>query len=297
MTPLLLFAAVGIIATIAFLFRQTAAAAIERSVDGRHPRGPDGITHGAEAITLEGGSRAVLLLHGFGDTPQSMRALAEHLHERGWTVRVPLLPGHGRVLRAFARSRAVEWIATARSALAELRGEGRTVALVGQSVGGALAVLIAAEANDVPAAVLLAPYLTMPPGLARLARYHRIVWLAARYLNSRAEGSIRDPEARGRSLGYGVTPARSLGELGLVTWMAWVAAPRVRTPTLVVQSRDDPRIQAHDAERSFQRLGTSEKELLWTKGNGHVISVDSGRDEVFAQTVSWLERLVVSRRD
>jgi len=40
-------------------------------------------------------SVGVLLLHGFTGSPASMRPWGEALADRGWTVRVPRLPGHG----------------------------------------------------------------------------------------------------------------------------------------------------------------------------------------------------------
>ena len=40
-------------------------------------------------------SVGVLLVHGYTGSPASMRPWAEYLNQRGFTVRVPLLPGHG----------------------------------------------------------------------------------------------------------------------------------------------------------------------------------------------------------
>ena len=75
-----------------------------------------GIVQGAAGFTLRASAddrvsrRAVLLLHGFNDTAQSMAYLAATLRARGYTVRVPLLPGHGRDLATMAHaSRAARW--------------------------------------------------------------------------------------------------------------------------------------------------------------------------------------------
>ena len=50
---------------------------------------------GAEPYRHEGGEVGVLLCHGFTGSPQSLRPWAEYLAERGLTVSLPLLPGHG----------------------------------------------------------------------------------------------------------------------------------------------------------------------------------------------------------
>src|SRR5262245_20127159 len=64
--------------------------------------GADGIVVGGEGFVLSrGGAPAVLLLHGAGDTPQTLRYLADALFARGFHVTAPLLPRHGRLLRDF----------------------------------------------------------------------------------------------------------------------------------------------------------------------------------------------------
>jgi carboxylesterase len=269
----------------------------ERLVQARFERGGDGVIRGAEPIALDGPGPCVLMLHGFGDTPQSLRRLAIHLHATlGCTVRVPLLPGHGRDLRAFARAGAADWLATARDAFAALRARAPGVAVIGQSMGGALAVRLAVERDDVTALVLLAPYLRMMPRVEGLARHHRLASLVTAYVQARAEGSIRDPRERAESLGYGLTPLKSLAELRGMTEAAWAALPLVRVPTLMVQSRDDNRIRADDAERAFERLGADPRVLEWTEGNGHVLSVDIGCEMVYERVVEWLERFAAPRR-
>ena len=243
---------------------------------------------GAAPIALDGGSKGVLLLHGFGDTPQSLSALATQLHARGWAVRVPLLHGHGASLRAFTGARGHEWLTGARTALDELRDHASHVAIVGQSMGGALATILAAD-DGVETLVLLAPYLTLPRRAARIGRFHRVVSPFVPYLLSRSESSILDPEARRKALGRGITTPRLLHELSLVVQRARAALPRVAAPTLVIHSRHDPRVTMAHAEAAFASLGSGEKTLEWVERSGHVISVDFDRELVAQHVIDWLE--------
>src|SRR5438067_10522655 len=88
----------------------------------RRRLGPGGIVIGGEGFVLERrGGPAVLLLHGAGDTPQTLRYLAEHLYAKGFQVAAPLLPGHGRSVREFARTNADAITGAARAGYAELR--------------------------------------------------------------------------------------------------------------------------------------------------------------------------------
>jgi len=247
------------------------------------------VRKGAETIDLqEEGSHGVLLLHGFGDTPQTLALLARRLHKAGYGVLVPLLPGHGRTMNAFTRSRANEWIDAARSSFFEMRDRSAGVSVVGLSMGGAIAVLLAAEARDISALVLLAPYLGMPRVLRLAAATHWAWGRLAGELNGRSPRSIHDPIEREKNLAYGAVTGRALFELSRVMTRARKALPQVTAPTLIVQSREDPRVSPDIAEYALEKLGAKEKRLVWTEGAGHIITVDYGRERVFSEAEKWL---------
>src|SRR5947199_3869069 len=170
------------------------------AIDGA---GKASVIRGAQTIDLqEEGSPGVLLLHGFGDTPQTLALLARHLHKCGYSLYAPLLPGHGRDMAAFRRTGADEWINAARAAYAQMRSRHDHVSIVGLSMGGALATIVASEQTDIPALVPIAPYLGMPR-LLRLAALTQRLWgRFAGELNSRDPRSIRDPIEREKNLAY-----------------------------------------------------------------------------------------------
>ena len=287
MTGLIALLVVG---AAVFFARTRATTRARQTVGARLTPGPDGIVTGASPIDLPADGRyGLLLLHGFGDTPQTLRYLADHLHAQGWAVRAPLLPGHGRTLDAFASSRADQWVDYAREELVKLRARYESVAIVGLSMGGALATILAADARDVRALVLLAPYLSMPTRLRRAASVHRTLTVLFPFLRGGGDRSIRDPNEAARNLAYGFATPRLVYELRRVVDRARAAAPAVSTPTLVVQSRQDNRIPPDAAERSFNLFRAPDRRLLWTEGNGHIITVDYGRQAVFAAVADWLE--------
>ena len=143
-------------------WRRRQAAKWETAVATRLPLGPDGVVRGAGPIAREAaGDRAALVLHGFGDTPESVATVAHALYAAGWTVHAPLLAGHGRDLPTFARSRAEDWLATARAAYATVRGRRARVAIVAQSMGAALAAVLLLKLVAVLAACALVAALTI----------------------------------------------------------------------------------------------------------------------------------------
>lgn len=291
----MLIAALALVVLGALALRQRRARIMRDITTSHRTLGPDGVVIGGDSFTLERpGAPAVLLLHGGGDTPQTMRYLGDALHARGFHVEAPLLPGHGRTLDEFARVTADDLTTAARESYDGLRRSHGTVALAGLSMGGALAVQLAAEHPDIPALVLLAPYLAMPARVLRAARW---AWAWGPFLTAVRSGdgrSIRDPVERDRGLAYGVFTPAALRALRETVRRANDALAGVHSPTLVINSRGDNRIHATDAQRAFDRLGAPEKRLEWISGAGHVITVDYGRDAVIAATADWIERWIRS---
>jgi carboxylesterase len=246
------------------------------------------IIKGAETIDLqEEGSPGVLLLHGFGDTPQTLALLAHNLHKAGFSVLAPLLPGHGRSMRDFGRSTADDWIDAAAQSLTGMQRRGGATSIVGLSMGGALAVALAARTN-VPALVLIAPYLGMPLYLRLAAGTHWVWSRAAGDINARNPRSIRDAIEREKNLAYGAVTGRALFQLWRVVRRARKALPSVTAPTLIIQSREDPRVSTRVAESALELLGAEEKRLVLTEGAGHIITVDYGRARVLSEVERWL---------
>jgi len=313
-----LAAAIVAVLVAGVALRAIAKRAFERRVLARLPVGRDGVIPGAEAIDLRStlpGAPAALLLHGFGDTPQTLRYLATSLHDQGWSVRAPLLPGHGRTIAAWARTGAADWLACAREELEALRRTSDTVALVGLSMGAALATLVGVEAQaserttpsigregeaapsagTVRCLVLLAPYFVLPGWIRWAAAGHRIVNALMPYFNAQGDVSILDPAERLRSLAYGATTPRLVHELGKIGRQAWAALPDITLPTLLVQSHADNRTAPAVAEGAMARITAAEKRLVWIDEGGHVITVDRGHAAVAACVDEWLDAHAPSR--
>src|SRR5260370_6287633 len=107
----------------------------------------------------EGGSQgSVLLFHGISANKKIMSYLARGFAEQGLRVYVPDLPGHGRTPGPFSPARAEQCgEAILRELLARGMVDANRTILAGHSMGGAIAVRIAAR---VPVAGLFA---TSPP--------------------------------------------------------------------------------------------------------------------------------------
>lgn len=99
---------------------------------------------GAQAYFHERGETAVLVLHGWGATAESMRFLAGGLAAENHSVLAPTLPGHGVSHLEMHKVGPSEWIECARAALDLLRSRYARIYVLGVSMGGALALQLGA---------------------------------------------------------------------------------------------------------------------------------------------------------
>jgi len=267
-----------------------AARRLEIEYVSRYPDGTGGVVGGAEGFFLEGtNGRRLLMLHGSGDSPQSLRYLAERLNAAGYAVHVPLLPGHGRSPRAFAAATARDYHLAALGALSELTASDGWIAVVGLSMGGALAARLAAESTRVQALVLLAPYFTPPSGV-RTARALSWFWSPLMpYVRGGGEESVHDPVARDASRAYGTFSAGALSALVDTAAAGRRAVPRLRLPTLIINSERDNRIPRALAQTAVNAF-TVPVEAHWLDGCGHVITVDYCKDAVADLVLAFLAR-------
>lgn len=277
-------------AAMVAVWRRGVARRFEVADEARRPRDASGIVLGAEEIRLRGTSgAAVLVLHGFNDTPQSMQYLATRLHAHGYTVHVPRLPGHGCALPELARNaRAGLWREAVASAYVALRADHRVVFVCGQSMGGALAVSLAAAHPDLPALALLAPFIGLE---SRFRRQFRLARLSpAPYLvSSGGERSIHDPVARRAALGPGIVTAPALQALGRVALEAERLIGGLTVPTLYVQSVHDNRVGKDAASAHFSAIKAEDKQFVWLDGSGHIISADYEKERVASLVIGWFD--------
>ena len=278
--------AVALLGVAGRWYRRSLSAAL----DARFERRSDGIIRGAEPIARKGYNRAaILLVHGSGDTPQTMRHLALAFHKRGYSVAAPLLPGHGRDLVSFDTHDANAWFDEVARQFDALRSSHDWVGVIGLSMGGALSARLAAETQRVDALILASPYLSMPVIGDLVARTAAVWGTLFPVIRTASELSVLDPDARKVSLGYGAMTHRSIRALRLTAARGYAALPAISAPTLVMQSTRDNRISTAATQRAFEQIGAREKKLEWIEGAGHVITVDYGWQRVVARSIEWME--------
>jgi len=213
---------------------------------------------------------AALCLHGLTGTPYEVRPLGEALAARGIRAFGPRLPGHGETPASLARRTHGEWLDAVREHVAWLRERHERVFGVGLSMGGALALVLAAEARVDAVAVVGVPLRLRQPVAALVPLLQRI----APFPRKRMGSDIRDAEARGRHPGYDVMPLAAVRELQRLQRHLRRVLRDVRAPALVAHGVHDRTARPADAEEIHAKIASVEKQLLFLENSAHVVPVD-----------------------
>jgi carboxylesterase len=234
------------------------------------------------------GTRGALLIHGFASTPPELRLLGEVLAERGFRCHAPSLPGHGTTPQELARTCWQDWAKHVQHAFDDLSRQCADVVVVGQSMGGTLALHLAAHDHRVRAVATLAapiwlsgPLPPLLPVLKRVIRWH----------HTGDDIDLWNPGAVEELHSYGIRPTRSIDELRRVCAVVRKELAEIRAPVMVLHGERDRTIDPRCAREIARRLvGSEAVHLQMLPRSGHAISVDVDRDTVNADVVQWFER-------
>lgn len=246
----------------------------------------------AASGTVRGGC---LLLHGLTSSVATVDGLVPHLVARGIPYRLPVLRGHGGAPGDLAGVTWRDWYADARAALEDLLHECDRAVVVGLSMGGVVALHLAAERNEqICGVVAIAPALRLvgtPVEQARLA----CLALAGRQMSANPLNAYQDPELAARSTNYPTAPARAI--LSLVGYGRKVArlVPHVRAPLLVLYSPNDRIADPRAARSLFARAGTPapRKQLVAFPNSGHEMLLDREAPSVIAAVMRFVDGRVL----
>lgn len=237
----------------------------------------------AEPFSADGGQIGVVLSHGFTGTPASLRPWAQHLADAGYSVRLPLLPGHGATWRETNRSRWPQWYETVEASYRELASRCDKVFAMGLSMGGTLVTRLAELYPDsIAGLVLVNPAYGTRRIDAKFAPY--ISWA----VKSRPPigGDIKKPgiaEPAGDR-----TPVVAFASV-LKLWKVTAAdLPKLRAPVLMYRSRHDHVVD--DLSGQLLKAGavnTTVREIV-LEDSYHVATLDNDAPTIFAGSVEFV---------
>lgn len=196
----------------------------------------------------------VLCLHGLGGTGATMWPLVAHLGSYGHQVLAPTLPGHGSRPDDLLDVGWDDWLGVALEWPADV--------VVGQSMGGALALAVAA-AGACRGVVAINPVPPDPDALDGLE-----------WRTSRGQQWVDDVGVFPGEVAYSRLPISAL--VAMAAGVLSIDLSAVTQPALLVSSTDDEVVDPASAAPIAAAIGTSARRLM-LPGGGHAATLGPQR--------------------
>jgi alpha-beta hydrolase superfamily lysophospholipase len=244
-------------------------------------RDADGVCEGCREFEVGTGPDALLLIHGFGDTPAAFRKLAPALAEGGFTCRAMRLPGFGEPVHG-TRACRMAWLQAIEREVAALRARHRSVWIVAHSLGCTLSIeYIANHPEAVDGLVFLTPLIEVSrrraplkvPGYAWFLLGQSVLRFTQVFENFYPVNS-HGAEAREHSTRTPFVHRSVYRELFECVKNIRGGAGAVRCPLLVLLSPRDRVICNRAAVRFFSACASRRKDLRFLHNAGHAMPVD-----------------------
>lgn len=227
----------------------------------------------------KGNPTGILLIHGFTATTAEVRPAAEKLHEIGYTVAGPLLPGHGTAPEDLNRVSWQMWMEKVKQFYENLLRECEQVFVVAESMGTLLALELAVQHPEIKGLCLFAPAIKVPK-----LWLSRLIQPFVDHLNKNAADDGLPWK------GYNVYPVGGAVEMLNLQKRVRKDLDKITQPTLVFTGEYDRSISSDAAEIVMKGLGSEYKELVHMPESPHCILLDHELDQAVEEIDAFIHR-------
>jgi len=234
----------------------------------------------------------IVLVHGFTGSPASMRPWGEYLNSKGYTVRVPLLPGHGTKVEDLNTVKWQEWPAKVIFEIEQISQSCDKIILIGLSMGASTILNVTASmANEdinhkkIAGMILVNPMIHVrgvPAELAYfLSRFQR--------LRKSVGDDIKRPGIT--EWGYDALPTRGVHQLLRMLRITRRNLPAIKIPLQLFHSVSDHTLPVSNTEIVLKEIGSVEKNRIELMNSYHVATMDYDQELIFHNSLTFIESL------
>lgn len=225
----------------------------------------------------------VAVCHGFTGSPVSMQGWSDYLANEGFAVNMPLLAGHGTTWQELSKTPWEHWYRDFEASYLELAARCDTVFVAGMSMGGALALRVAAL-HPVAGVAVVNPGLTFSDPRAKYSGL--LKWLLK---SVPAIGDdIKMPGVTEEA--YTRTPIAAVHELSQLFADTTAKLPKITAPTLVFRSTVDHVVPDSSISVLKENLTHAELQLVTLENSYHVATMDNDAPLIFSQSADFFRR-------
>jgi carboxylesterase len=228
----------------------------------------------------------VLLSHGFTGSPASMTPWGQYLAEQGYAVAVPRLPGHGTSWQDMNRTGYADWYAELEREFETLKARTDLVFVGGLSMGGGLALWLAANHPQDVAGLMLVNAAVSSENRQLLA-VPALKWVLGGM--PAIGGDIKKPGVS--EYAYEKTPLKALHSMMKGWKQVRSDLPKVTQPMIIFRSLEDHVVDPQST-RNIQ-AGVSSRDVTERvlENSYHVATLDHDAPQIFEESAAFIARV------
>ncbi len=237
-------------------------------------------------FTFRGGSRAVLLLHGFTGHSADVRMLGRFLEKNGYTAHAPIYRGHGVPPEELLNYSPDDWWEDVLQAYEYVRSLGHEeMAVVGLSLGGVFSLKLGYSVPVKGIVPMCAPVHLhsderMYQGLLQYVREYK-----------KMEGKSEEQIAEETKAFEAANPKELLKKNNALIKEVASNIDMIYAPLFVVQAKNDEMVDPESANIIYNEAESVEKQLKIYENSGHVITLGPEKEQLHNDILAFLNSL------
>jgi carboxylesterase len=226
----------------------------------------------------------IIFVHGFTGSPISMRPWADFFSKKGFTVSVPLLPGHGTDPEDLNHIKWQQWPKKVEEELDWMVGAGRTTFIFGLSMGGGTTLHIALKRSSQLAGIVL-----VNPMIHVKSVPHQLAWVISRFQKMRS--SVGDDIKKPGVTEHGYDSLPAVGVYQLLKMLSYTRKRLhdVTTPLMLFHSKEDHTLPVSNTEIIMEKIGSLDKQRIELVNSYHVATLDYDQEIIFENSLIFVE--------
>lgn len=228
---------------------------------------------------LPGSTRkiGVVLVHSYLSIPEELFDLAHRLNRQGLWVYLPRLAGHGTTPEDLAQKDYGAWQLSVEKGYAIISSICKKVVLGGVSIGGCLALELAARLNELAGVFAVSPPLSLKnystSFMPSIDVWHRIL---AKIKRNALDVRYFQFESENPFINYDRNPVYSVKSVGSFLEKLRPMLKDIRHPCLLLHAEHDQVVDSSGSRKMYEELGSTRKEYVLFSSDRHILT--SGSD-------------------
>ncbi|WP_411843210.1 alpha/beta hydrolase [Salinicoccus sp. HZC-1] len=236
-----------------------------------------------DPVFLEGGDKAVILLHSFTGTTRDMKELGEHLNSNGYTVYIPIFEGHGMGPDPLVESGPEDWWNNVVESYELLKDKGYDkISISGVSLGGILSLKAAFSLEDINSAVVM----SVPQGKDIEDLNKRVVSYTENFMEFVGRS---DEEIDEKLKGLEEEPMASLPEFESLIDEVHSKLGEISVPLAVKYGGKDAALYEESADHIYDEIESEAKDMKVYPNTGHLMTKGKDKKLLFKDILDFFD--------